>query len=141
LLRLATHLSAGIAPAIASYQALTTLLRAVAAHAQPLSHFSDAISGVTSTQDSYGPLGRVKFIGIQSPTAEDLGLAPAAAARTAGGHSRLETMLGTALDALCKRSQPIACVLAVATPGLPGSVVPRSAGRIGLLSSAARALR
>jgi ABC-type transporter Mla subunit MlaD len=142
LLRLTAHLGVGIAPAIASYQSLNNLLGAIVVHQQPISHFSDAISGVTSTQDGYGPLGRVKFIGIQAPTAEDFGLTPAAAAApTAGGHSHLQSMLATALDALCKRSQPIACVLAVATPGLPGSLVPGSDGRIGVLSKAARGLR
>ncbi len=141
LLRVAQHLGDGIGPAVASYQALEALLRSIVAHEQPISRFSDAISGVTSTQDAYGPLGRVKFIGIQTPTAEDLGLSAAAAGRTAHGHTQLETMLAAALGTLCKRSQPLACVLAVATPGLPGSLVTRQNGQMGLLSKPPGGLR
>jgi hypothetical protein len=80
-------------------------------------------------------LGRVKFIGIQPPTPEDLGL-PSAAARASsghGGHSELQLMLASALGRLCRGTQPLACVLAVATPGLPGSLVkrPPTLGRTG----------
>jgi hypothetical protein len=79
-------------------------------------------------------LGRVKILGIQTPTPEDLGLSPAAAHIAHGSsHSQLELMLSTALVRLCKTTDPLACVLAVATPGLPGSLVPRSRGLMGVL--------
>jgi hypothetical protein len=97
-------------------------------HERPISQFSDAISGELSTQDSYGVLGRVKFLGIQAPTAEDLGLPSSAASISSGrgGHSKLQLMLASALHRLCLGTQPLACVLALATPGLPGSLVKRS---------------
>ena len=38
----------GIGPAVASYQALEVMLQSIVAHERPMSHFSDAISGVTS---------------------------------------------------------------------------------------------
>jgi ABC-type transporter Mla subunit MlaD len=141
LLRLAQHLGDGIGPAVASYRALEVLLQSLAAHQHPISNFSEAISGVTSTQDAYGPLGRIKLIGIQAPTAEDLGLTGAATAHTQRGHSGLETMLAAALGALCEGSQPFACVLAVATPGLPGSLVPRRDGVMGVLSKTPGGIR
>jgi virulence factor Mce-like protein len=128
LVALTAHLGDGVGAAITGYRNLTEIMQALIAHEKPISRFSDAISGELSTQDSYGVLGRVKFIGIQTPTAEDLGLSPAAASPSSGhgGHSRLELMLAAALDELCRGPQPLACVLAIATPGLPGSLVPRS---------------
>jgi virulence factor Mce-like protein len=136
LVRFATHLDQGVGSAISSYTDLIQIMRTIVSHKEPISHFSDAISGALSTQDAYGVLGRVKIIGIQTPRPEDLGLTPAAASRAAGnGHSTLEDMLGVALGQLCRRSQPLACVVALATPGLPGSLVPRSQGRVPMLAS------
>jgi hypothetical protein len=80
---------------------------------------------VLSTQDAYGPVGRLKFIGIEAPRAEDLGLSSKAAVPGKSGYSQLQTMLGTALDGLCHRD-PVTCVIAAATPGIPGSIVPLS---------------
>lgn len=128
LKRLAANLGVGVGAAITGYRNLGQIIDTLASHQRAISQFSDAISGEFSTQDSYGVLGRVRLLGIQTPTAEDLGL-PASAARPSsgiGGHSLLELMLNAALDHLCRGSQPLACVLAVATPGLPGSLVPRS---------------
>jgi ABC-type transporter Mla subunit MlaD len=127
LATLTAHLGDGVGQAVAGYQDLTQVIEALIEHEKPISEFSDAISGALSTQDSYGVLGRVKFIGIQPPTAEDLGLSPAAARASSGrdGHSQLQLMLATALDRLCRGTQPLACVLALATPGLPGSLVKR----------------
>jgi virulence factor Mce-like protein len=135
LVALTGHLGDGVDQAIAGYLNLGRIIRTLIAHERPISQFSDAISGALSTQDSYGVLGRLKFIGIQPPTAEDLGL-PSSAAHTAsgrGGHSRLQVMLASALDRLCHGTEPLACVLAVATPGLPGSLVrrPPTLGRTG----------
>lgn len=141
---LAAHLGDGVDPAIVGYQNLTALIQTLISHEKPILQFSDAISGVLSTQDSYGVLGRVKFLGIQTPTPEDLGLGPAAAtaASGSGGHSKLELMLGAVLDQSCRQSgNPVACLLAVATPGLPGSLVSRDHGVMGQLSPAPRGLR
>jgi virulence factor Mce-like protein len=124
--RLAGGLSQGIGPAIVGYQALTQIMQTVVDHEQPIKRFSDALSGVLSTEDAYGVLGRVKFIGIEAPRAEDLGLPESASKPGRGGHSQLQLMLASALGALCHR-QPITCVLSAATPGLPGSIVPLSA--------------
>jgi ABC-type transporter Mla subunit MlaD len=128
LTELTAHLGDGVGPAIAGYRSLTQIMQALIAHEQPISQFSDAISGEFSTQDAYGVLGRLKFIGIQTPTPEDLGLAPSAArvSSGSGGHSKLQLMLASAFDHLCRGSDPLACVLAVATPGLPGSLVKES---------------
>jgi hypothetical protein len=128
LVTLTAHLGDGVDQAIGGYLDLGGIIRTLIAHERPISQFSDAISGALSTQDSYGVLGRLKFIGIQPPTAEDLGL-PSSAARTSSGsdgHSQLQVMLASALDRLCRGAQPLACVLAVATPGLPGSLVKRT---------------
>jgi virulence factor Mce-like protein len=122
---LAGGLGNGIGPAIAGYQDLTQIIQTLVGHEQSISHFSDAISGVLSTQDAYGVVGRVKFIGIEAPRAEDLGLPGKAMVRGKSGYSRLQTMLGAALDGLCQR-QPITCAIAAATPGIPGSIVPLS---------------
>jgi virulence factor Mce-like protein len=125
----AANLSNGVGPAISSYRDLDALLQTIVDHGAPIAHFSDAISGVFSTQDAYGPLGRVRFLGIAPPSAEDLGL-PASAARAApGSHSQLQLMLAAALDHLCRGSQPLACVIAAATPGLPRALVPLGAVR------------
>lgn len=125
---LTAHLGNGVDAAIAGYQSLTQIMQTLVDHERPLSQFSDAVAGELSTQDSYGVLGRIRFLGIQPPTAEDLGLSPAAATPASGhgGHSKLELMLGTALGELCRGREPLACVLALATPGLPGSLVKRS---------------
>jgi virulence factor Mce-like protein len=122
---LAGGLATGIAPAIVGYQDLQQIIQTLVDHEQPISHFSDAISGVLSTQDAYGPVGRLKFIGIEAPRAEDLGLSAKAAVPGKSGYSQLQTMVGTALDGLCHRD-PITCVIAAATPGVPGSIVPES---------------
>jgi ABC-type transporter Mla subunit MlaD len=122
---LAGGLRDGIGPAIAGYQDLTEIIQTLVDHEQPIAHFSDAISGVLSTQDAYGVVGRVKFIGIEAPRAEDLGLSSKAAEPGRSGYSRLETMVGEALHGLCRR-QPITCVIAATTPGVPGSIVPLS---------------
>jgi virulence factor Mce-like protein len=122
---LAGGLGSGIGPAIVGYQDLTQIVQTLVDHEQPIAHFSDAISGVLSTQDAYGPVGRLKFIGIEAPRPEDLGLTASAAVPGKSGFSRLQTMLATALDGLCHR-QPITCVIAAATPGVPGSIVPLS---------------
>jgi hypothetical protein len=67
----------------------------------------------------YGPLARVKLLGIEPLNPADLGLSPSAArAPGANGYSQLQTMLGRALSALCHR-QAFACVLEAATPGIP----------------------
>lgn len=127
LTSLTAHLGDGVGQAIAGYQSLTQIMQALIAHEQPISEFSAAVAGEFSTQDSYGVLGRVKLLGIQTPTPEDLGL-PSSAARVPGGgsrHSQLQLMLASALARLCRGAQPLACVLAVATPGLPGSLVKR----------------
>lgn len=121
--RLAGGLGSGIGPAIAGYQDLTKIMQTLVDHEQPISHFSDVISGVLSTQDTYGPVGRLKFIGIEAPRPEDLGLSASAARPGNDGHSQLQLMLSRALGGLCDR-QPVACVLEAATPGLPGSLVP-----------------
>jgi ABC-type transporter Mla subunit MlaD len=137
LLTLSAHLGDGVEAAIVGYQSLTQLIQSFISHEKPILQFSDAISGVLSTQDSYGVLGRVKFLGIQTPTPEDLGLDSAAATPNSGGggHSKLELMLATVLDQSCKTSgNPVTCLLAVATPGLPGSLVSRAHGVIGQLS-------
>lgn len=125
---LTAHLGTGVGGAIAGYRSLTQIIETFVSHEKPISQFSDATSGAESTQDSYGVLGRLRFLGIQTPTAEDLGLSPSAASRSRGhgGHSELELMLGQALGDLCRGPQPLACVLALATPGLPGSLVSRS---------------
>jgi virulence factor Mce-like protein len=139
LLALTAHLGDGVDAAIAGYQNLTQIVKTLISHENPIRQFTDAISGEFSTQDSYGVLGRVRFLGIQTPTAEDLGLASPAAspASATGGHSKLELMLGTVLDQSCRRSgNPVACLLAVATPGVPGSLVPRAKGLIGQSSPA-----
>jgi virulence factor Mce-like protein len=122
LAKLAAGLDGGITPAISSYRALTQIIQTIVDHEQPIKHFSDALSGVLSTQDSYGVLGRVKFIGIETPNPADLGLTASAADPGKSGHSQLQVMLAKALDDLCRRA-PITCVLAAATPGIPGSVV------------------
>jgi hypothetical protein len=137
LLHLASHLGDGVDAATVGYQNLRQLIETLISHEKPIRQFSEAISGVLSTQDSYGVLGRVKFLGIQTPTPEDLGLGPAAAsaASGSGGHSKLELMLGRVLDQSCRQGgNPVACLLAVATPGLPGSLVGRGQGVIGHLS-------
>jgi virulence factor Mce-like protein len=135
LLQLAANIGSGVAPAIAGYEDLTQIMKAVVAHEKPIAKFSDAISGILSTQDTYGVLGRVKIIGIQAPSPEDLGLSPAAASGAVRGstHTQLEVLLTEALRRMCKTNDPVACVLAVATPGLPGSLVPRSRGLMGVL--------
>ena len=127
---LTAHLGDGVQAAIAGYRNLTQIMSTLIQHEKPISQFSEAISGVLSTQDSYGVLGRLKFLGIQPPTAEDLGLPSSAASLSSGsgGRSKLELMLGQALDRLCRGPQPLACVLALATPGLPGSLVSRFPG-------------
>ncbi len=136
LLQLANKIGVGVGPAIVGYEDLTSIMQALIAHEKPISQFSDAISGVLSTQDQYGVLGRIKVLGIQTPTPEDLGLS-ASTAHVARGqaHSRLEVMLSEALRRLCRSgtTDPLACVLAVATPGLPGSLVPRRDGLLGVL--------
>jgi virulence factor Mce-like protein len=124
---LAGHLGDGIDAAISGYRDLGSIVQTLVDHAGPISHFSDAISGVLSTQDSYGVLGRVKFIGIEAPRAEDLGLPGKAAKVGRDGHSQLQEMLGTALGDLCLE-QPLTCVIAAATPGVPGSIVPAAHG-------------
>jgi virulence factor Mce-like protein len=125
---LTAHLGSGVGAATAGYRSLTQIIESFVSHEKPITQFSDAVSGTESTQDSYGVLGRVRFQGIQSPTPEDLGLSPSAARPSSGhgGHSELELMLGRALGDLCRGTQPLACVLELATPGLPGSLVPRS---------------
>lgn len=128
---LSAHLQTGVEEAIAGYRDLIVLIHAVIAHETPIARFVEAISGLFSTQDAYGVLGRVKLLGIQPPTAEDLGLPASAAHRGPGGYSRLDTMLAQALGALCRRrTEPLACVTALITPGLPGSLVTRGA-RVG----------
>jgi ABC-type transporter Mla subunit MlaD len=134
LVSLTSRLGEGISSAIAGYEDLTTIMRGIVAHEDPIAHFSEAISGVLSTQDSYGVLGRVKIIGIEGPRAEDLGLPAADTRRASAGHSKLETMLASALRSMCLRSQPLACLIAAATPGLPTSVVPRGRAPLPLLS-------
>ena len=116
-------LGSGIGPAITGYQDLTEIMQTLVDHEQPISHFSDVISGVLSTQDTYGPVGRLKFIGIETPRPQDLGLSASAARPGKDGRSQLQLMLASALGGLCDR-QPVACVLEAATPGLPGSLVP-----------------
>jgi phospholipid/cholesterol/gamma-HCH transport system substrate-binding protein len=141
LLALSAHLGDGVDAAIVGYENLTQIVRTLIAHEKPIRQFIDAISGEFSTQDAYGVLGRVKFLGIQTPTAEDLGLAPAAVSQASGtgGHSELELMLGKVLDQSCRRSgNPVTCLLAVATPGVPGSLVSRANGLIGQRSGGAR---
>jgi virulence factor Mce-like protein len=127
---LTAHLGSGVGGAISGYRSLTQIIQTLVSHEKPISQFSDATAGAESTQDSYGVLGRLRFLGIQTPTPEDLGLSSSAASPSSGhdGHSKLELMLGRALGDLCRGSQPLACVLALATPGLPGSLVPRSPG-------------
>jgi ABC-type transporter Mla subunit MlaD len=122
LARLAGGLQQGIAPAISSYESLTQIIQTLIDHEQPIEHFSDALSGVLSTQDAYGVLGRVKFIGIEPPNPADLGLSSSAADPGKNGHSQLQLMVAQALDGLCRRD-PVTCVLGAATPGIPGSVV------------------
>jgi ABC-type transporter Mla subunit MlaD len=121
------HLGDGIGAAISGYQDLRSIIQTLVDHAGPISHFSDAISGVLSTQDSYGVLGRVKFIGIEPPRPEDLGLPGIATKPGKDGHSQLQEMVGAALDDLCLK-QPLTCVIAAATPGIPGSIVPAAQG-------------
>jgi virulence factor Mce-like protein len=128
LVALTAHLGDGVGQAVTGYLDLEKIIKTLIDHEKPISQFSDAIAGALSTQDAYGVLGRVKFIGIQPPTAEDLGLPASAASPSSGsgGHSRLQLMLASALDRLCHGTQPLACVLAAATPGLPGSLVRRT---------------
>jgi ABC-type transporter Mla subunit MlaD len=128
LVALTAHLGDGVGQAVTGYLDLGKIISTLIAHERPISQFSEAISGALSTQDSYGVLGRLKFIGIQPPTPEDLGLPSSAGRQSASssGHSQLQVMLATALDRACHGAQPLACVLAVATPGLPGSLVKRS---------------
>lgn len=139
LLALADKIGVGVAPAIAGYEDLTQIMQTIVSHETPIAKFSDALSGVLSTQDAYGVQGRIKILGVQTPTAEDLGLSASTAHVERGAkHSQLEIMLSKALDHLCKggTSEPLACVLAVATPGLPGSLVPRADGIMGVLHRA-----
>jgi virulence factor Mce-like protein len=134
LLQLADEIGVGVGPAITGYRDLTSIMQAIIAHEKPIAQFSDAISGALSTQDQYGVIGRIKLLGIQAPTPDDLGLSASAAHVARGAtHSQLQVMLATVLDRLCKTTQPLACVLAVATPGLPGSLVPQSRGLVGVL--------
>ncbi|HWF55859.1 MAG TPA: MlaD family protein [Solirubrobacteraceae bacterium] len=124
---IAGQLGSGIGPAVAGYKTFGTIIDSVVAHQRSIANSSDALSGVFSTEDVYGPLARVRLLGIEPPNAQDLGLTPAAARPGADGYSTLDTMLGAALRALCQR-QALACVLAAGTPGLPNSIVPASRG-------------
>jgi virulence factor Mce-like protein len=126
LLALASKLGEGIGAAVTGYAQLADLIHTMVAHGPAITHFSDAISGVVSTQDTYGVLGRVRIVGISAPTAEDFGLSAAAASkpaadgsRSAKPHSTLQVMLATALSDYCRRGNPLACAAALMTPGLP----------------------
>jgi virulence factor Mce-like protein len=133
--RLTSRLGQGITPAIAGYDDLDAIVDSVVAHGRSIAGATAALSGVFSTQDVYGPLARVKLLGIEPLDPADLGLtAGAAQAPGRSGYTRLETMLGQALSALCHR-QAIACVLEAATPGIPGSVVPAGKGMAPVLHS------
>jgi hypothetical protein len=112
LAALAAHLGQGVGPAVASYADLATVIRTMVAHGPEIKHFAEAISGVTSTQDAYGVLGRVRIVGLSAPTAEDFGLSSSAT------HSQLEVMLATALAQHCAGGNPLSCVFALVTPGL-----------------------
>jgi ABC-type transporter Mla subunit MlaD len=127
LAELAGQLGSGIGPAVAGYQDFGTIMSSIVNHQRSIANASDALSGVFSTQDVYGPIARVKLLGIEAPNPADLGLTAADARPGADGHSTLQRMLTTALDDLCRR-QALACVLAAGTPGLTGSIVPASHG-------------
>ena len=118
LVRLAGRLGQGVAPAVSSYQDADAIMSSIVAHQRSITNATAALSGVFSTQDAYGPLARVKLLGIEPLDPADLGLPTSAAAPSRSGYSPMATMLARALSALCRR-QALACVLAIATPGLP----------------------
>jgi virulence factor Mce-like protein len=130
LATLTRELGTSVDPAIADYESLDDVIHTVGTHRQQIIQFSDALAGLLSTQDSYGVLGRVKIGGIEPLRPQDLGLSAASARSTGTAPSPMDAMVVQALTALCRRNQPLACVIAAATPGLPGSAVPRSAGLI-----------
>ncbi|MHB8690343.1 MAG: MlaD family protein [Solirubrobacteraceae bacterium] len=117
---LTRKLGSGVGQAVTSYRNLDTIMAAIIAHGQSIANSSDALSGVFSTQDHYGPLARVKILGIEPLNPADLGLSAAAAKPGASGKSPMQLMLGQALSALCRR-QALACAAQalVAAEGKP----------------------
>jgi hypothetical protein len=107
-------------------------MSSIVAHGRSITSATAALSGAFSTQDAYGPLARVKLLGIEPLDPADLGLPTSAATPARNGYSPMEMMLRRALSALCLK-QPLACVLAAATPGLPGSIVPARTGVLPVL--------
>jgi virulence factor Mce-like protein len=107
---LTRKLGNGVGQAVASYHNLDAIMAAIVAHGRSIANSSDALSGVFSTQDHYGPLARVKFLGIEPLNPAALGLSAAAAKPGANGQSQMQLMLGQALSALCRR-KPLACAV------------------------------
>jgi hypothetical protein len=125
----AINLGSDLDSAIAGTHDFTDVVKGLADHKAGIRRTADIGSGLLSTQDPYGVLGRLKVIGVEAPRPEAFGLPASAAKRSDGGHSRLELLLSRALQRRCK-TNALACVVEAATPGLPGSVVPRRRGGI-----------
>lgn len=136
LVRISGRLRQGLGQAVQGYRDLAQLIRIILAHEKPLTHFANVMSGLFSTQDRYSTVVRAKITGIQPLNLADLGVAPSATDRASASSSarpgpagastvqtpaQLRQMVAAGLRALCRRSRPLACVLAVGTPGLPGS--------------------
>ena len=103
-------------PAVEAAAKTTTVL---SDYGPGVAQLGDVISGAVSTNDANGVLSRAIFTAVEPPKPENLGL-PAAAARRGrdGGPSRMSAMLARALERTC-RTNELACLMRVLTPGLP----------------------
>jgi phospholipid/cholesterol/gamma-HCH transport system substrate-binding protein len=107
---------------------LTELTRRLDTYKEGGAQTSDTLSSALSVQDNGGGYGQVDVIRFEPLKPENFGL-PAAAARSPnGGPSLLEREVARALELVCRRENPYACLVRFSIPGLPKRPVTARAG-------------
>ncbi|MFN2611802.1 MAG: MlaD family protein [Solirubrobacterales bacterium] len=80
---------------------------------------ADTFSGAFSVSDSGGIYGQVDVLKFEAARPENFGISSASRSSSGGGHSRLETLVATALEQRCADHNVMACLMRFAIPGLP----------------------
>jgi ABC-type transporter Mla subunit MlaD len=97
---------------VPNIQAASRTVDVLSGYGKGLAQLGDLISGAVSTSDVNGVMARSMFTAVEPPRPSDLGLPSSTSS------ARMDSLLAVALQRLCARNA-IACLLRVATPGLP----------------------
>ena len=90
---------------------------------------ADTLSGALSVSDNGGVYGQVDVLKFEPAKPENLGFPAAAGSGRGERPGRMERLLAVALERVCERENPWACVARFSVPGLPER--PLTAGRGG----------